>query len=91
MKPEQVRKQRNAIYGDFYPGHKNLGRVWASILSNHLGKDVPDLPAEVVCAMMVGLKLNRISMPGKSRRHHDNYVDGIVYFQLTEEATKRKK
>lgn len=82
---EDIRKQREAVYGEFEHGHTQLGRLWASMLSNHLGVDVPDLPPSLVLVMLAGLKLNRLGTPS-GRKHHDNYLDAKAYLQMSEEC-----
>jgi len=83
-----VRKQRQEVYGDFYNGHTNLGRIWGAMLSNHFGSRIEDLPPDLVTVMMAALKVSRISLPF-GRLHHDNYVDAQAYICMCEEASNR--
>jgi Domain of unknown function (DUF6378) len=67
------------------------GRVWAAILGGVLKTEVPDIPAEYVALMMVGVKLSRES------RHfmRDNRVDGAGYLGcedlVIQERARREK
>lgn len=69
---------RNQKYGHFYVSHKNAGRIWAAMLSHHLGQPVPDLPPHLVALMMASFKLLRASFPG-GKEHEDNYLDARGY------------
>lgn len=81
----QVRDERQAVYGDFIKGHENLGRIWGAMLSNHFQRPQEDLPPDLVMAMLAGLKMSRISLPG-GRLHHDNFLDAKAYLQMCEEC-----
>jgi hypothetical protein len=81
--PESVLEEADRlINGDRQEGYGKplddfgaTGRIFAAILTGFLGTEVPDIPAEYVALMMVGVKLSRES------RHHkrDNVVDGAGY------------
>ena len=85
---EAIRAERQAVYGDFIPGHTALGRRWAADLSLNLGTEIPDLPADLVLLMLADLKMNRLMIP-TGRQHHDNYLDLRAYAQMGEEAAER--
>ena len=73
------------------PGHgaAQLGRAWASILSDYSGVQVPDIPPRIVLLMMVALKTSRAARPNGYQQ--DNYIDAIAYLDLAEQVITRTK
>jgi Domain of unknown function (DUF6378) len=71
-----INGDRQVAYSHPLDDFTATGRVWGAILSGFLGQEVPDIPAEYVAMMMVGVKLSRESRHLK----RDNRVDGCGYF-----------
>ena len=69
---------RAATHGDAREQHAAVGRMWGAMLG------VDDIPPHLVMAMMVALKLSRISHGNP--RHRDSYVDGCGYLTLAWDA-----
>lgn len=70
---------RAASYGDFTSEAIRLGKAWGALL----GTD--DLPAHVVAAMLVALKLVRATNT-HGPAHLDNWVDAAGYCGLGAQA-----
>lgn len=83
-------KERGSVYGDHHQGGTNVGKMWAGVLSQHYGKDLPPLPADIVDLMMVIVKVARVSQP-RGRGHEDSYHDARVYLGMGKESADRLK
>ena len=70
-----INGDRQASYSHPLDDFAATGRMWGAILTGFLGFEVPDIPAEYVALMMVGVKLSRESRHFK----RDNRVDGAGY------------
>lgn len=80
---QEVRKQRKAQYNprvspvnEVVHGFRQIGRGWSALLSQHLGIEVPDLPASLVCELLASLKVWRaVTNPDLD----DSYEDLMNY------------
>jgi hypothetical protein len=77
---EEILIERGKIYGDPQLSHANIGKVWSGILGNHMDREIPPIPPEIVAQMMVGLKMVRSARVF----HADNYVDARNYLGFSE-------
>lgn len=73
---------RNDDYGPPLVDLGNIGRSWAATLSNHLGQEIPDIPAHVVALLMIQLKCIRYA----HRPKHDSLVDMVGYALCVEQS-----
>jgi hypothetical protein len=84
-----INGERQASYSHPLDDFTATGRMFAAILTGFLGFEVPDIPAEYVALMMVGVKLSRESRHFK----RDNRVDGPGYWgcedMVIEERARR--
>jgi len=71
-----INGDRQAAYAHPLDDLTATGRMWGAILTGFLGREIPDIPAEYVALMMVGVKLSRESRHFK----RDNRVDGPGYW-----------
>lgn len=71
-----INGDRQASYSNPLDDFTATGRIFAAVLTGFLGFEVPDIPAEYVALMMVGVKLSRESRHFK----RDNRVDGPGYW-----------
>jgi hypothetical protein len=80
---EQVKHDRQTIYGDPRENHTGIAQAWAGILQpwHEEIRRGDALPPHVVALLMVLLKANRM------RRvfHKDNYVDARAYMDFAQE------
>ena len=86
-KVKATKEERGKDYeGKLGPKHgaKQLGRMWAALLSESMLVEVPDIPPHIVLLMMAQLKVSRAARPYSFKQ--DNYIDGIAYFDLAEEV-----
>ena len=70
---------RNDSYGDPFPNHDNIARIWSVIL----GRTIE--PFEVALCM-AGLKIARLS---GNPANQDSYVDGAAYMAIAGELHDR--
>jgi hypothetical protein len=67
---------RRSTHGDYGQEAERIGRLWAALLN------LPeDIPPRTVAAMMVALKLARLTSP-TGRPGRDSWVDAIGYSAL---------
>ena len=60
--------RRRAMYGDATHGHASLGKIWTGLVEQHYGITLAEpMPAHLVAAMMVGLKLARCCVDPTNR------------------------
>lgn len=85
-----IRLDRNQKYGHFYASHENAGRIWAGMISHHLGRRIPDLPPYLVALMMSAHKILRASHEGGAD-HDDNYIDAKVYVDIARDCIEWEK
>ncbi len=80
---EQLKAERQTIYGDPRENHRGIAQGWAGLLQPHadLIRRGDPLPEWVVALMMVALKLNRC----RRRYHADNYDDLRNYLDFAQE------
>jgi len=71
---------RAADYGHPSIIYAPVGRIWAALLSGRLGIDVPDIPSDLVCIMLAGMKLGRHAV----RKKRDSLVDLAGYARTVE-------
>jgi len=87
--PDLLRKERGSYYGDPTINHASIGAIWAGILVQALSSGRwrvgETLPPELVCLMMVGVKLSREAY----RHKDDNIVDAKVYIDFVDEMSDR--
>ena len=86
-KDKQIREERGSRYGNVYINHASIGEIWAGILlqaqSSGRWAVGQSIPPEIVCLMMVGVKLSR-----EAYRHtDDNIVDGKIYLDFVDEMS----
>lgn len=87
---EQVKQDRQAVYGDPYENHVGIGKQWGAIL-RHIGRHIQDggdVPPSLVAACMTALKLNRMRVPGV--HHEDNATDAHAYLDFADEFRIRE-
>ena len=83
---DEIKAERQKVYGDPRENHKGIAQMWACLLQPHaeaIAKMEP-LPEHTVAMMMAALKLNRM------RRvfHQDNYDDLTAYISFAREWQK---
>lgn len=88
---------RQAAYGHPLDDYDATGRITAAILDRWLrtehpgllreGARFPDVPAEIGCLLMVGVKVSREA--GHHKR--DNLVDGAGYFRCGEKVHEERE
>ncbi len=83
---EETIAERGKVYGDPYESHKNIGKSWGALLSQHFGREL-EIPASLVAQMMVCFKMQRSARVFKE----DNYVDAIAYTQFAEDFQQREQ
>jgi hypothetical protein len=76
---QKILEARTQMHGSWRLAHRNVGLIWAGILSDHFGKPIPPIPAHVCALMMTAFKVGRAVRPYKySADHYDdarNYLD----------------
>jgi hypothetical protein len=82
-----VHGDRHADYGHPVEDYTRVGRIWAAILSGHLGIPMGDLDPRICALMMVGIKISREAQ--KSKR--DNRVDMAGYSEVMEMIAQRQR
>ena len=85
---DKVLADREMTYGGAEIGFAHIGKIWADILSVHLGLEVEALPPHVVGAMNCATKLVRLL---RRPDHLDSYVDNVGYATLMLEIAKQEK
>jgi nucleoside 2-deoxyribosyltransferase len=80
---EEIRIERQQVYGDPLENHKGIAQMWAPLLQPHWRtiKDGMPIQAHVVALMMVALKLDRMRLV----YHADNFADARNYLAFAEE------
>lgn len=78
---KKVREERAAKYKDPEDGHRQLGCIWAAMLSAEFQIEIPPLPPRLVMHMFCAQKMHRACMDG----HIDHFVDLQVYNELAME------
>lgn len=77
---DQIKRDRQAIYGDPLENHKGIGMAWTPLLQPHveaIARGEP-LKASTVAHMMAAMKLNRM----RRVYHQDNYDDLAIYLEF---------
>jgi hypothetical protein len=74
---DNIKAERQKVYGDPKKNHEGIAQMWASILEPHWERirDQKPLPPHVVAMMMALLKISRMRL----KFHADNYDDAAVY------------
>ena len=81
---EEIKEERGEKYGPHIYQHRQVGRIWAALLSHHWGVNLPDIPSDMVEVMMsAGIKATRAAWQGF---HKDDYDDGMNYNDLARES-----
>ena len=84
-KSGSLRAERGSYYGDPLINHASIGAIWSGILvqamSSGRWRPGETIPADLVCLMMVGLKLSREAY----RHKDDNILDARVYLEFVDE------
>ena len=71
---------RHEQYGTAERNQDSIGEVWSALLRNAgLLKDGAQIDGDMVCIMMAGMKLCRLSIAPK---HYDSQVDAVGYMAL---------
>ena len=82
-----IREERGSYYGDVQRNHESIGAIWSGILGQAVmaGRWAHGerIPPEIVCLMMVGVKLSREAY----RHKDDNIVDAKVYIDFVDELS----
>ncbi len=80
---EQLKADRQKVYGPALQNHAGIAQMWACLLQPHAERiaRMEPLPPHVVALMMVALKLNRMRI----EFHKDNYDDLTNYLSFAEE------
>jgi hypothetical protein len=82
---DKLRDERGAYYGDVLVNQASIGAVWGAILvqaaTGKRWKIGEAVPPEIVCLMMVGVKLSRESFRHKT----DNIDDAQNYLEFADE------
>lgn len=87
---DSIREARGRYYGPSRRNHESIGQIWAGILGQAVmagrwSHGTP-IPPEIVCLMMVGVKLSR-----EAYNHlHDNVVDARNYLDFVEEMSDER-
>jgi len=84
---QKIFDSRDEQYGTAKMGHENLGRIWASILSQHYKKTFPSIPAHIVSLMYAAGKICRISGGDNS---YDSYLDARVYVYIAHQSQEEE-
>jgi hypothetical protein len=86
-----LRSERGAFYGPVKSNHDSIGAIWGGILQQAVagGRWLAGepLPPEIVCLMMVGVKLSREAF----RHKQDNIDDGKVYLDFVGELSRDRR
>lgn len=82
-----IREERGQYYGDVQRNHESIGLIWTGILgqavmSGRWAHGEP-IPPEIVCLMMVGVKLSREAY----RHKDDNILDAKNYIDFASELS----
>lgn len=73
-----VHGDRGDAYGHPIDDYTTVGRMWAAILTRHLGTHVPDIDPRIAALMMVAVKLSR-----EAHKHkRDNLTDTAGYAEV---------
>lgn len=83
-----IQHERAGSLGNIDSGATALGRAWGAVLSEHLGRPIPDLPPHVVNLMMVALKTLRAARDVNGVFRFDDYVDGCNYLSFACEQAR---
>ena len=75
-----VNGDRAEAYGHPSVIYAPVGRIWAAQISARFGIAVPDLPPDLVCLMLAGMKIGRHS----TRPSRDSLVDAAGYCRTVE-------
>ena len=76
---------RSMEYGPPSIIYAPVGRIWAAQISGYFGMTVPDLPPDLVCQMLAGMKLGRYAV----RKKRDSLVDLAGYARTVEMCEDR--
>ena len=86
----KLRQERGEYYGDIRRNHESIGLIWAGILGQAVmaGRWAhgEPIPPEIVCLMMVGVKLSREAF----RHKQDNIIDAKNYADFASELAEEK-
>lgn len=81
----ELRRQRNALYGDPQRSMENLGLLWTGILQDHFQIRLPHMiPSYITSAMMAAFKLGRSVRPFQKNTTED-YTDLRNYLDFSQE------
>lgn len=83
----ELRKERGSDYGPVFINHSSIGAIWGGVLAQAVaaGRWTAGavVPPEIVCLMMVGVKLSR-----EAHRHKtDNIDDAQNYLDFVDELS----
>lgn len=82
---KKIRAERRAILGDDTEHqHMNLGKKWTATLNEYFDINFPDIPAHIVCLMLVDLKTCRAAKPFTYRQ--DDFDDAYNYLHFAQEC-----
>lgn len=83
MTDEEIKAERQKVYGDPLENHKGIAQMWAPLLQPHADKIKAGepIPPHVVALLMCALKLNRMRIA----YHEDNYTDLRNYASFAQE------
>ena len=88
---KDIRKEKDAQYGDPAESLRNIGLVWTGIINQWAGlKLLKPIPGWLVALMYASAKVIRISakyIPLTTRE--DNELDAKVYLDIAEDIHKR--
>lgn len=90
---QEVRSQRESVYGSPLHTGENVGQHWTAILRTYLqDQSFPVLPPRIVHLMMVALKIHRAATPFE-KKDADSYIDLHNYadFALESDDTLPQK
>ena len=82
---DRLRDDRGKFYGPVLVNHASIGAIWGGVLAQAVAggrwKAGDVVPPEIVCLMMVGVKLSRESFRHKT----DNIDDAQNYLEFADE------
>ena len=88
---EELKARRGAYYGDIAINHASIGAIWGGILvqaaSSGRWKVGETIPPDLVCLMMVGVKVSREAF----RHKVDNIDDAQNYLDFVDDLSEEKK
>lgn len=78
-------EDRRKKYGPAEAAHAAFGKVVTALIEQHYGIELDHaIPAHLAALIQVGSKIVRAAAPTPC--HEDNYVDGIGYLIIAQEA-----